>query len=163
MRQTGEHRRKKRFHQPATAAKNLLHLIAPINPTKKVKRRAASGRNTRRKRPILTSRMRDCWNPPPLILPHSRKEDKTRQKSKENAITSSLRPLPSPLFIGSSLIQPQSNPPPCRRWWPRTNASLRLGRCPRCRLWGPLHHPTLPCKTGTPFGSLKYTGFFFLL
>lgn len=51
------------------------------------------------------------WNPPRLILPHSRKGDKTRQKSKQNAITYSLHPPPSPLFIGSSLIRPS----PARR------------------------------------------------
>jgi hypothetical protein len=55
------------------------------------------------------------WNPPRLILPHNRKGDKTRQKSQENAITSSLRPSPSSLFTGSSLIRPQSSPPPWRR------------------------------------------------
>jgi hypothetical protein len=51
--------KKKRFHQPAAAAKNLLHLTAAINPTKRVKRRPASRRNTQRKCPFLTSRMRD--------------------------------------------------------------------------------------------------------
>lgn len=56
--QTGNEKKKK-YHQPAAAAKNLLHLIAAINPTKRVKRRSASRRNTQRKRPFLTSRMRD--------------------------------------------------------------------------------------------------------
>jgi hypothetical protein len=35
---------KKKYHQPAAAAKNLLHLTAAINPTKRVKRRRASRR-----------------------------------------------------------------------------------------------------------------------
>jgi len=158
----GQGTEKKKVSPTGGGCQKLLHLTAAINPTNRVKRRPAicQPKKHPEEAPVFDiSYARLRWNPPRLILPHRRKGDKTRQKSKENAITSSLRPSPSSLFIGSSLIRPQSSPPPWRRWWSRTNASPRPGRCPRCRLWGPLHHQNMPGKMASRLDSWNIVAF----
>lgn len=72
-----EKRKRRGYHQPAAAAKNLLHLTAAINPTKRVKRSQGRRRNPQRKRPFSgISYARFRWNPPRLILPQGGKGDK---------------------------------------------------------------------------------------
>ena len=99
------------------------------------------------------------WNPPRLILPHSGKGDKHDKNLRKTQSIFSSSTAASSLSIGSALIWPLSSPPPWRRWRPRTNASPPPGRCPRCRLWGPLHHRTLPGKTTPRLDSWNLLAF----